>query len=225
MKLVVVVVAAVVLVGAAAATAASPAQLYRQSLAAARAQRSVHYVSQAHAADRSIRIVGDAARDRGSQRITVTRSGKTGHVVVLVIANTAYLKGDVFTLQSYMGFPSSQATKFAGKWLRIRHGSQGFTAVAAAVRLDSAVSELAMRAPLGDGGTETIDGVRTVGIASAYTRAGVRVKETLYVRASGTPLPVSEVTAAGSHGTLTVALQRWNMPVRVSAPKTSVLVP
>src|SRR5438128_5395747 len=76
----------------------SPDRLFSSALAAARAQRSVHYVSTAASRTVSVHMVGDAGLDRGIQRITYRKGGKTGHLTVLVVADTAYVRGDAFTL-------------------------------------------------------------------------------------------------------------------------------
>jgi hypothetical protein len=195
----------------------TPRQLLGSSLAAARAQKSVHYVSAQSSPGRNVRIVGDAAIDRGIQRITFRKGATTGHVTVLVVADTAYVHGDAFTLMNYMGLSSS----YAGKWIRIPHSSAGFATVAEAVRLRSTIAELSMPPPLSLVTPTTVDGKRVVGIRSRFSRSGQVITETLYVRAAGAPLPVDEISRGGAV-TLRVAFDSWGEPVRVSAPSHSV---
>jgi len=73
-------------VAAPAGAALSPERVLSAALANARAQRSVHYVSTGSSATVAVQMVCDAARDRGIQRITFHKSGKTGHATVLVVA-------------------------------------------------------------------------------------------------------------------------------------------
>src|ERR1051325_20156 len=106
----VVVSSAALLVGAGPAFAAgSPSQ--SSIIAAVRAQRSFHYVAVSTGNGVQLSIVGDAARDRGVQRITYRRGGVSGHATVLVAANTAYIRGDAFTLRHYMSFAAAAASK------------------------------------------------------------------------------------------------------------------
>lgn len=51
--------------------------------------------------------VSDALR---LQHVTYRKAGRSGHVTVRVVANTAYVRGDAFALENYMGIPPSVAT-------------------------------------------------------------------------------------------------------------------
>src|SRR4051794_37403473 len=90
--------AAAFAVAASAFAAVSPVQLFSSALAAAHAQRSVHYVAAQTSPGSMVTIVGDAAVDRGIQRITYRKGAGAGHITVVVVANAAYVRGDTFTL-------------------------------------------------------------------------------------------------------------------------------
>jgi hypothetical protein len=204
-------VAAVFLVfalGAAAAT--DPATTYAQALLKARTQTSVHYVSTSAIGGDRERMVGDAARDRGVQRIAYTHAGRTGNVEVRVVANTAYVRGEAPVLQSFLGLTPAQAQRLGGKWFFLKPPSGAYAAVAEAVRLDSWVAELAMPAPY----TAVAHGVR-----SRTTRSGKTATITLYVDAKS--LPAKQV-ATGPTGTITTVIGRWNAKVSVAAPPGAV---
>jgi hypothetical protein len=204
-----------------AAAAGTPAQTLAAALAAARAQQSVHYVVAQASPTVSTGMVGDAARDRGIQRITYRNGGKTGHVTVIVVANTAYVRGDAFTLEHYMGLPAATASSDAGKWLRLVHTSPGFATVAEGVRISSTIGELAMSKSLTAIPATTVAGRRVIGIQSKFTSSGHAITETLYVSASGTPLPVEQLTVSGPVA-VRVRFSRWNEAVRLSAPSSSI---
>ncbi|MGH3003911.1 MAG: hypothetical protein ACRDM1_14830 [Gaiellaceae bacterium] len=210
--------------GAAAGPAASPARLMSSALAAAHAQRSVHYVTTATIRGVRIGIVGDAGVDRGRQRITYRQTGGAGRVTVIVVANTAYIHGDAFTLVHYMGLPAALAAARAGKWILVPHTSSAFKTVAAAARLGSAVDELKMPLPLESAGTATVRGQRATGIRSRFSRFGYDVTETLYVRAAGSPLPVEQV-GHGANIAFSDVFGDWNEPVDVAAPAGAVPLP
>jgi hypothetical protein len=209
------------LVGPASASV-SPDRLFSSALAAARAQRSVHYVSTAASRTVSVRMVGDAALDRGIQRIAYRKGGKTGHVTVLVVADTAYVRGDAFTLANFMGFSAAAASGHAGRWMRIPHTASGFATVAAGVRLKSTIDELTLRRPRVALPETVFDGQRVVGIRSTSTVSGHRRTDTVYVRAVAPRLPVAEVALEGSTR-LSVTFSNWNEPVKVSAPTGAAL--
>jgi hypothetical protein len=197
--------------------AVSPVQLFSSALAAAHAQRSVHYVMKQTSPGRTVTIVGDAAISSGIQQITYKKGAQAGHVTVLVVANTAYLRGDSFTLTNYMRFPADAATAYAGRWLVLAHTAPDFKTVAAAVRLGSMLDQLKMPQPLTSTGTTTVKGTHVIGLRSQFSRAGQQITETLYVPAAGSPLPVEQI-AEGRTFQLKITLSDWNEPVDVSAP-------
>jgi uncharacterized OsmC-like protein len=211
-----VVLAAVSLVLAAGSAAATrtPATLLAASLAAGKAQGSVHYVARAKFGSEGVTITGDAAVDRGRQQITFTKSGQTGHATVLVVNNTAYIKGDAFTLTNYMQIPGT----LANRWLSVAHTTKGFKTVAEAVRLASTLDELKMTAPLQFVAGRSIGGVRTVGIRGNEPAGSLTATATLYVNAGKTPLPVVQVSTESNGASDTVTFSRWKERVTVVAP-------
>lgn len=215
-------VAALCLGSGAAAAAVSPSQMISAALAKARAQTSVHYVSAQVSPGVSVTIIGDAARDRGIQRITYRRGGQAGHVTVRVVNNTAYVHGDAFTLTGYMRIPPSSASAWAGKWLSLAPSAPDFPAVAAAVRLVSTLSELAMPPPFRNLGTLTRLRRRVVGIESQFSRAGHAITETLYIDPARS-LPLQLVGNSGTT-TITGTFSRWNEPVSVAAPASAIAI-
>lgn len=205
---------------AVAAAASPPSQLVSAALAKARAQRSVHYVSAEVSGSVAVTINGDAGRDRGIQRITFRKAGQVGHVSVLVVANTAYVRGDAFTLENYMRIPASSATAWAGKWLSLARSAPDFAAVAGAVRLVSTLAELTMPPPFRSVGTSTRQGRHVIGIASHFQRAGQAIGETLYIDLARS-LPFQLV---GRSGTTTIigTFDDWNERVSVTAPTSAI---
>jgi hypothetical protein len=200
----------------------SPGQLYSSALTKARAQRSVHYVASQTFAGKSVTITGDAATDRGVQHVTYRKGGQVGHVTVRVVANTAYVRGDAFTLENYMGIPSSSATAWAGKWLSLASSAPDYKTVAAAVRFLSTLDELKMPPPYRAAGTLTVNGRRLVGVTSRFRRAGHTVSETLYIDTRRS-LPVEQI---GSSSGITVksTFSRWNEAVSVSPPPSAISI-
>ena len=200
--------------------ATSPAQSLSAILAAARAQRSVHYVADATNGSFHTMLVSDVAAGSGIQQITYQRGGTTGKVTVVVSAGTAYIRGDSFTLRYFMGFKAAPSVKYAGTWIRIPHSDRDYAAVAAAVTLSSTIDELRLIGPLAFLPQGTLGGQKVIGI-SGKTISRQPARAGLYARAQGTPLPVGEVEAFGSALSRT-RFTRWNEPVHVPVPARAV---
>jgi hypothetical protein len=209
---------AAVVFAAPAAASLSPDHVLSSALDNARTQHSVHYVTTASSATVDVRMVCDAARDRGIQRITFHKAGQTGQATVLVVAKVAYLRGDQFALINYFGFSASVAKRHAGRWLKIASSSPSYATVSAAVRLNSMLKELALAKPLTRLPQSTVEGQRVIGLRNSSVSSGHRVTRTIYVRAAGRRLPVAESTQGGDSQSR-VTLSSWNERVGVSAPR------
>jgi hypothetical protein len=201
---------------ATAAAATTPADTYRNAIQAAAARNSVHYVATSKIAGNSEVIVGDAALGRGIQRIAFTKGGTTGHVTVLVVANTAYVRGDSFALVAFLGLTTVQATQYAGRWFYVKPPNGAYRPVAQDVSLQSFVVDLIMPAPYTTVPATTIAGHKVTGVRSRVTSSGKTATVTLYV-AAASPLPVAQVEQ-GPNGKVTTTLTRWNEHVSVTAP-------
>ena len=212
-----------VVLAAPAAASVSPDRLLSSALDNARAQRSVHYVSTASSPTAGVRMVCDAARDRGIQRITFHKAGKTGHATVLVVANTAYIRANQFALFNYFGFSASAAKRYTGRWLKIPSNSPSYPTVSLAVRLNSMLGELVLPKPLHRLPQSTVEGQRVIGFRNSSPVSGHPANRTLYVRAAGLRLPVAEMTQGGG-SQASVSLSNWNERVRVSAPRDATLL-
>lgn len=212
-----------------AAAAVSPGTLATSAIAAMRAQRSYHYASrQVEPSNGGARVtlVGDASRAEGIQRITFSKGSRSGHVTVLVAANTAYIRGDAFTLMNYMGFPATAAATYSGKWLSLAHTAPDFHTVAADVRLDSsALDELKMPPSVRIVGGTVVRGQHVTGLRATVHHTGLSGLETLYVRAAGLPLPVEQTVTRNGKLVVDIVFDGWGEPVHVSAPSSAVSLP
>jgi hypothetical protein len=202
------------------AAAVTPDRLFSSALATARAQRSVHYVVTADSPTVNVRMVGDAALDRGRQRITYSTGGLSGHVTVLVVAGTAYVRGDAFALAKYMRFSTTEARRDAGRWLRIPPTAAGFATVSAGVRLTSTLQELTLPKPRVVLPASMLDGQRVVGIRSTSAHR----TDTFYVRATRPSLPVADVSRQGQDR-VAITFSKWNEPVGIVSPRGATPIP
>jgi len=212
--------AALFLAAGVASAGVSPARLVSSALAKAHAQSSVHYLAAQTSSGTAVTIAGDAATDRGIQHITYRKGGRLGHVTVIVEANTAYIRGDAFTLANYMRIPASAATAWDGKWLSLASSAPDYKTVAAGVRLASTLDELKMPQPFRSVGALTRHGDRLVGIESHFQRAGHTVSETLYIDVARS-LPAEQVGRSAGI-TLKATFSRWNERVSFSPPASAI---
>ena len=207
----------------AASAAVSPTALLGSIFAAARSERSVHYVVVARPGVARVSLVGDAAVSQGIQRITYGRGSKTGHVTVIVSADTAYVRGDAFTLVNYMGFKAPAAATYANAWVLIPRSDPDYTTVAGAVRLQSTLDQLKLSGPVATVLQTTVAGQQVLGVRGKGPFPGGTAVATLYARASGSPLPVQEVIGRGSRQA-TVTFSKWNQPVHLAIPANTVQI-
>ena len=215
--------AAAFVLPAAASAAGSPSAVLASILAAARAERSVHYESSESSGTSSVRQTGDAGSSVGIQRITYSSGGRTGHVTVIATTTRAFVRGDAFTLAGYMGLKPSAAARYGGVWIRWTAADSGFASVAAGVRLGSTIDELTPSGSLATVPPTTVGGRRVIGVAGTATSGGASVTTTLYASATGAPLPVRETAIHGSDR-LTVRFSGWNEQVHAALPARSVAV-
>ena len=214
--------------GSAAATV-SPETLLTSAIAAMRTQQSYHYVErgvQPLAGGVRVSMIGDATHTEGIQRITYSKGSRTGHVTVVVVANTAYIRGDAFTLKNYMAFSAAQATAYSGKWLRLAHTASGFPTVSADVRLDSsALAALKMPSSVRSIRHGIVRGQRVTGLRATIHNSGLTGVETLYLRATGVPLPVEQMVTVNRKLVTDVVYSGWGERVHVSAPRAALSLP
>jgi hypothetical protein len=211
-----------------AAAAVSPESLVDSAISAMRAQQSYHYVDRGVPLSGAVRVtmVGDATHTTGIQRITYSKGSRRGHVTVVVVANTAYIRGDAFTLKNYMLFSASQAASYSGKWLKLAHTASGFPTVAADVRLDrSALGALKMPSSVRSLGRSVARGQQVTGLRATIHHAGLTGIETLYVRATGALLPVEQTLTVDRKLVSDVVYSGWGERVNISVPAAALSLP
>jgi hypothetical protein len=199
-----------VVVAAAASATTSPRMLYASAIAHARAQRSVQYTASTKAPGVAFVVTGAAGRSAGVQYVTMSAGGQTGHVEVRVIGNTAYAKGDAFTLPNYLQL----SPKFAGEWVYFTAPSSGYRQVAHSVTLGSFVDQLTFRGPY--------IGVPH-GVRSDAKQDNSPATTIMLVDAKTLPVKETVKSPAGDVSVSTT-MSRWNEKVTVTAPPGAIAV-
>jgi hypothetical protein len=203
-----------------AAAAQSPAQLVAAAFDAGLAQSSVRWVSTESGNGVKLGIISDVGRTAGSQVITWTQ-GSAEAVLSVVLANgTAYLLGNGSGLY-VQGFTVTAANHEANKWIAVKPSSTAYASAAAGLTLSSALDPLTMAGAVTSVPGPKILGTNTVGFKGTTkpvdNQAGVA--ETVYVRSTGTPLPV-EIVQKNS----TTEFADWGEHIKVTVPLGAVAI-
>lgn len=202
----------------------SPGQILTRADAAATAAGSVHFSSATHDGASSIVFSDDSAASGGRQDITMSGGGQ---MTVLLVSGIGYVDGNALALNGFLGLPAATATQLAGQWISFTSDDPGYQQVVDGVTTGAVLGEITPAGALTKTAPQTVDGQRVVGVrgpapASAQMPKGSKI--TLYVAATGRPLPVSCLEGTG--GNLTnITLSRWGEPVSVAAPPHAVPVP
>jgi hypothetical protein len=131
------------------------------------------------------------------------------------------VNGNTTALKDVIGLPSATASKYAGKWVSFPATNQQYSELVSGLLNSEVAGELKMSGPFHYGATKTIDGKSAIAvIGSVSDSAGNSVSSTLWVAASGPPLPIEQTTGASSKGAIagTVTFTKWGQKVAQKAP-------
>jgi hypothetical protein len=198
--------------------AALPAkEILSRADAAATAAGSLHFYSTTKAGSSSIIFNDDSASSGGRQDITISGGGK---MTVLVVHSVGYVNGNATALSGFLGIPNPPAVQLAGRWISFTSGDPSYKLVVTGVTTSSVLSEINPVGTLTKTGPMTLDGQSVVAVsgpapASDGMPAGSKV--TVYVAATGQPLPVTCLEGSG-HNQTRITLSRWGEHVSLAAP-------
>lgn len=198
------------------------------SLAAARAQKSAHYVATNKVGTRSIQVTTDTSPTTATQQIVIRVGKQRGQMTSRYVGGVVYFRGDDLALEDYLGMPTTLASKYVGQWISFGSSTQDYKAIAKSMQLSTAVTQISLKSPLKGVGASTQGGQSVVGVRGTTTELSSKGKQgtaTLYVAATGTPLPVA-FTGNGKQDkkkeTGSVTFSRWGEKVTTTAPAHSV---
>jgi hypothetical protein len=212
-----------------AATTGNGATLLEASEAATAHEQSVHVVSSQSGpnvsakakANATVRIVTDAGRSEGIQRVTFEQGRSSGHETVEVVGGQAYLNGDSFTLENFNGFSAGAATQYAGRWLQISPSESAYASLTSAVTMSTIPAQIALPAPELLKGKSNVSGLRVQGIRGVVSTHEGTETGILYVRSGNSPLPVELISSLVKGGRGSNVFSNWNETVAVKAPANS----
>jgi hypothetical protein len=206
------------------ATSPTPSALLSATIAAGRAEPSLHWVSTTSVSDGSkVTVVTDVATTSGSQTISIGLSGITSHATELFVGNVAYLKGDAISLTSLLGFTSTAASKEANRWIAISRSASQFTSISLGLTVSSLMSELEMSHAPTKLANQTVLGQKVVVLKgnTKATPSNPSVPVVLYSKSSGRPLPVELRETLASTSAVTI-FSKWGEKLSVKAPTGAV---
>ncbi len=214
----------------AGAATTSATDEYNAALKAVGSQ-GVHFDSTAQQSGATLDVTGDAGSTSGSQTLVVKSNGITERMTARVVGPTGYVSGNAAALQHVIGLTKAQSSKYAGKWLSFPTSNNGLGELVGGLLSSQVAKELEIGGPYTYGKSATLAGQKaTAIIGSVATQSGSKVPVVLYVPASGKPLPIKEVTNAGTgggasaiHGTVTFSNWGENKSQPVPSKTTSLL--
>ena len=132
---------------------------------------------------------------------------------LILAGNTAYISGSTAFYKHLGGTAAAQL--LAGKWLKVPTTTGEFASFSSLTDMRKLIdTTLASHGTLQKGATSTVGGQQAVAVTDT-TNGGA-----LYVATTGKPYPL-QISKGGSESG-TISFDRWNQPVTISPPASSV---
>jgi hypothetical protein len=205
-----------------------PDLILAEARAAAEAAGSVHVVQAGRTTRETARSVGDVSSSTGNDVMTLSDGAQAA---VLLTGDVAYLHANLAALTGYFRLPGATASRMAGRWISVRSSTTGYQqlwdGLVFEMTTGSFLDAITPVGPLTKTPVRTMDGRLVVGV-HGKVRPGMGAApgatETLYVAATGQPLPVSCQQVYRS-SQVTTAFSRWGETVHVTVPPGVTPIP
>ncbi len=205
-----------------ATTAAS--SLLSTALANAQKATAVHINVQSSEATEHLSVSGNDGSQSGTEAMSLKQGSKSESVAGRYVGGAVYFKANNAGLKSYLGVKTSDLAKYANHWLSLSSSDPEFTDAAGSMTVATTLREVSVSNPTLAKGTKTVDGVK-VKVLHGTPAAGTSTTDstaTLYVTASGAPLPISYSESGETQGHKAsgqITFSHWNKHFTVAAPK------
>jgi hypothetical protein len=150
-----------------------------------------------------------------------------GHATELIIAGVAYVRGSsAAVLKGFLQLPAADS-RLAHKWIVFRPGDPGYQQVVSGMTLGSFLTEIMPTGSLTKTGRTTMDGQAVIGVrgkAPASDEAPAGATDTVYIAATGKPLPVACVERV-SAAQISAVFSQWGQAVTFQKPRHTVPAP
>ena len=186
--------------------------------------KGVHFSSVAKQDGATLTVTGDAGSTSGAQTLVVKNKNVTERMSAKVVGSTGYVNGNKAALADVIGLTKAEAKKYAGKWLSFPTSNTSLAELVGGLLSSEVAKELEVSGPYTFGKSATVAGQQATGIlGSVATESGSKVPVMVYIPASGSPLPIQEVTNAGNAGGASaihgvVTFSNWGEDKSQSAP-------
>jgi len=205
----------------------APSALLRSAIAAMLAKGSVHLSCTEYAGE-DVTTSSDLGVDSGSETDTVV---SYGNAKALSVDGVYYVNVSSKSILAADGFPTTVAATVAGDWISFQpgdsYGSIAYPSQTSGLTLEGVAEQILLTGTLKVGLPHKLDGQLIVGISgnasASYGAAAKGSQETLYVRSTGDPLPVT-MTQHIAGIVETCDFSRWGEPLRLAAPPHAVSV-
>lgn len=205
-------------------TGKSARQILTAATDAAEAEAGVHYQLDSTEGSEQETITGDAGLSEGQQERVIG----SDEVEAELIDDTAYLQGNAGGLADTFGLSSSQATKYAGKWISVAPSDSLYSSISESVTLDTLVGQLLPTGSLTQDTPTTLDGQQVIPVRGGLpgqVQKGVTGSAVLYVDTKRPTVPVGfsgEAAKSGEQVTDDGAFSEWGEQIDLSAPSSPV---
>jgi hypothetical protein len=172
----------------------------------------------------TISLQASSGRVDGLRSETISDSGESGQVSTILDGGVAYVPGNYLGLRAFMDFTDAAATGEAGHWIFAQRTKPAqalvYYALASGLTVPSLVAQLPMLGTLTEAPLSVVQGQDVYGVKGDKA-LDTSVPEVLYVRATGSHLPV-ELTSNYKGASVTLVFGAWGHPPSVSAPAKAV---
>jgi hypothetical protein len=202
--------------GSASVVADSPNQVVALATTAVQNAGSVRVVTTIQVPGQTVTYVNDSASDSGQEVVT---SSEGVRMTVLLVNGTVFLHANKAAMTTLFQSAGPIAENFANKWLSFPSGSKGYKSITQTLTLASFVKEVTPTNPIAKLPPSIVDGQSVVGLRGELPG---QLPGTLYLSATGPPLPVEEVTHT-SGGLTTAIFSHWGESVHLTPPTGAIL--
>jgi len=166
--------------------------------------------------------VTHAGRRDGTSSIIVRVGRSTLELNWALIGKTVYFNGNSGALSDALGFTTAASKEEAGKWISATASAGAvFQDLSSYLTVSSATTILDLVGQMTFLPATTVRGETVLGIRGIRLSEEEKVTETIYVKATGTPLPV-ELSQTGQGSTGYTYFGAWGQPPAAKAPASAL---
>jgi hypothetical protein len=167
----------------------------------------------------------DIGTSEGVQYVA-TLGGGSSEVLAFDASHTLYVRANTLGLTSIYSLSSTDAATYNDEWMTLTPGDAEYSSIAYATTLASDFGQVRFSGKVTESGLRTVDGRRVHALSGIVPPVGGAPKfhGTLYVRATGKPLPVLFVEH-DAKDTVSVTWSNWGHHYVLTTPTGAVAWP